>query len=378
MKQHKKKKYIIFTFLAIFLAYSIWLSFHLTRFRNYKNTSQESQPTEIVGVYHIHTDLSDGRKSPLEIAELAAKESLDFLILTDHGSPNKESLACQGWEENVLILAGSELSVSRGHLVALGFDESDVSFSQDAEVAVYQIQASNGFSIVAHPYSKTRWSWGKFIGYSGLEIIDGDSMIKKSLPGIIPFLPALAIKPRYVLLKMLKTPEKNLKKWDRMNAVHPSYGYFSSDAHILYKPMLSVLKLHVLLQAPLSKDFRAAKKQVLEALRKGSFYNAIDAAAEAHGFRLWGESADERVPMGGNIITNSSASLHVKAPFPFLTEAHLLHNGNLVLRSSKDEFIYETEEPGHYRVEVYLKERSPLDKNIPWILSNPIFLREKE
>ena len=378
MKRHKKKKYIIFSFLIIFLAYSIWLSFHLARFHNYKNTSQESQPTEIIGVYHIHTVFSDGRKSPLEIAKLAARESLDFIILTDHGSPNKESLVCQGWKENVLVLAGSELSVSRGHLVALGFDESDVSFSQNTEVAVYQIKTSNGFCIIAHPYSKTRWSWGKFIGYSGLEIINADTMVKKSLPGIIPFLPALAIKPRYVLLKMLKKPEKNLKKWDGMNAVHPSYGYFSSDIHLLYKPMLSVLKLHVLLQAPLSKDFRAAKKQVFEALRKGSFYNAIDAAAKARGFRLWGESADERIPMGGNIVTDSSISLHVKAPFPFLTEAHLLHDGNVVFRSSKDEFIYETEKPGHYRVEVYLKERSPLDKNVPWILSNPIFLREKE
>jgi hypothetical protein len=335
-------------------------------------------PSEIVGAYHIHTLFSDGRKSPSDIAKLASKESLDFIILTDHGRPNRESLKVQGWEEDVLVLAGSELSVSRGHLVALGFDGSDVSFSQETEIAVHQIRASEGFSIIAHPYSKTRWSWGKSIEYSGLEIINADTMLKQSFSGIIPYLPSLLIAPKYVLLKMLQKPDKNLKKWDGMNSFRPVYGYYSSDIHIFYRPMLSVLKLHVILSDPLSRDFDAAKKQVFNALREGRFYNAVDAAAEAGGFRFWGESEGIRIPMGGNFALNSPAALHIRSPFPFSTETRLLHEGNIICRSSEDEFIYNAEEPGHYRVEVYLKERSPLNEDVPWILSNPIFLGEKE
>ena len=34
-------------------------------------------------------------------------------------------------------------------------------------------------------------------------------------------------------------------------------------------------------------------------------------------------------------------------------------------------------EPGVYRVEVYLRSRSPLSPRVPWILSNPVYVRKK-
>ncbi len=178
MKQSHKKKKILLSILALFLLYTIWLSFNILRFKTYKAPALKSSPLEIEGVYHIHTTYSDGKKSLDEIAKLASQADIDFIILTDHGNPNYESYSSQGWKEGVLVLAGSELSVSRGHLVALDFELPSGYFSPNTEDAFYEIKAGGGFSIIAHPYSKNQWSWGKFLEYSGIEIINGNSMLR--------------------------------------------------------------------------------------------------------------------------------------------------------------------------------------------------------
>lgn len=376
MKLKLKKKKILLILLALFLLYSLWLGFNLLRFKTYKATALKASPLEIEGVYHIHTLFSDGRKDPDEIAKLAYQSDLDFIVLTDHGSPNHESYSSQGWKEGVLVLAGSELSVNRGHLVALGFNLPPRRFSQNTEDAFYEIRAAGGFSIIAHPYSKVSWSWGEFIEYSGIEIINGDSMLKRNILVSLPSLPALLLKPEYALLKMIDPPYRNLRKWDELNNLHPIYGYFSLDAHLLYGPGFNLLRLHLLLQTPLSEDFYTAKQQVYEALRKGRFYNSIHAAAWGKGFRFWGEKEEKMTPMGSTVLLDSPVTFHIKAPFPFAKEIHLIHNGKMIFRSTEESASYEAAIPGSYRVEVYLNERSPLGKNIPWIVSNPIFLRE--
>jgi len=378
MKQSHKKKKILLSILALFLLYIILLSFNLLRFKTYKAPESKSSPLEIEGVFHIHTAFSDGRKSLDEIAKLASQADLDFIILTDHGNPNYESYSSQSWKEGVLVLAGSELSVSRGHLVALDFERPSRNFSQNAEDAFYEIKAGGGFTIISHPYSKTQWSWGKFIEYSGIEIINGDTALKKNIIASIPSFPALLIKPEYALLKMLDRPYRNLRKWDELNNLHPIYGYFSLDAHLLYRPGLNLLRLHLLLQTPLSEDFDTAQHQVFEALRKGRFYNSVHAAAYAYGFRFNGEEGGKTIQMGSTALLDSAVTLHIKAPFPFAKEIHLVHNGKKIFSSDEESISYEAAHPGIYRIEVYLTERSPLGKNIPWIVSNPIFLREDE
>lgn len=371
-----KKRKILFILGAIFLLYVFWLSFNILTFKSYKSAKLKESPQEIEGVYHLHTIHSDGRKTPVEIAKLASQASLDFIILTDHGRPNRDSYASQGWEEGVLVLAGSELSVSRGHLVALGFELPSGYFPQKTEDSAYMIEGTGGFSIIAHPYSKTQWSWGEYINYSGIEIINANSMLRTDVLLSLPYLPTFLLKPKYFLLKILDIPYRNLRKWDELNTQHTVYGYFSVDAHLLYRPLLDTFHLHLLLQRPLSENFNQASQQAFEALRKGRFYNCVHAAAHGQGFRFWGEKGTETIPMGSTTSLDSPLTLHIQAPFSFAAEIHLIHNGKSIYNSTEENVSYEVSEPGTYRVEVYLKERSPLRKNIPWIISNPIFLRE--
>lgn len=375
MNQLRRKK-IGFILLVLFVLYSAWLGFHLAAFRTYMDAAEDN-PLEVEGVYHIHTKFSDGYSTPDKIAALAAAAGLDFIILTDHGSPNRECLESQGWKHGVLVLAGSELSVSRGHLVALDFKVPAGKFPQNADLAVTKINMQEGFSIIAHPYSKVQWSWGTNASSSGLEIINADTMFKQDIHRWVPYLPALFLRPQMALLKMIQNPEKNLRKWDELNQRHMFYGYFSTDAHFLYRPLMSFLRLHVLLEKTLSTDFETAKRQVMAGLRNGNFFNAVDSAAGARGFRFWAETDRDIQPMGSVLSFRPSVRLHVEAPFSFAAEIALYRDGVRIFTSRQNRVRYEALEPGSYRVEVRLKEKTPLDKNTPWIVSNPIFLREE-
>ncbi len=366
-------------FLGLVAIYAAWLAFSALSFRIHRLGGEAAgrDPLEIEGVYHIHTKHSDGRSTVAELARDAARENLDFLVLTDHGNPNFAGLLDQGFKEGVLILAGSELSLNRGHMVGLGFRTPETSFSQKAEIAVPEIQALGGFAVVAHPYSKVRWLWGDASVYSGLEIINADTMFKNNLGRVLPYLPLLLVGSRVPLVKMLENPEVNLRKWDQRAATASLYGYFSADAHLYYRPIFSLLRLHVLLDEPLARDFDAAARQVFGALRTGRFFNAIEAVAEARGFRFGAAEGGTTWRMGDTIRGDGfGPRFEVKAPFPFAKEIRIVRDGRVVASTRENTLAADAQGPGVYRVEVFLRARSALGKNIPWIVSNPIFLRK--
>ena len=154
------------------------------------------------------------------------------------------------------------------------------------------------------------------------------------------------------------------------------FAYFGSDAHVFHGLMFKMLRLHALLDAPLGRDFAAAKKQVMDALRAGRFYNAIEAAAPAGGFRFWGEQEGRTIPMGGSADAGRPLVLQVRAPWSFGTRVTLIRDGETLATSEAPSFRQIVHTPGCYRVEVRLTGRAALDGRVPWILSNPIFLRK--
>jgi hypothetical protein len=362
------------------ILYLVWLGWIVLSFRSYgpppgQDPAADDGLFELRGVYHIHTTFSDGRGTPRTAARAAARRGLDFIILTDHGNPNFASLDQKGRIEDVLVLAGSELNVNRGHLVALGFDRPNQDFPRLAENAAYDVAAAGGFTIIAHPYSKTRWSWGGFAPYGGLEILNTDAMVRAHWPRIAPRLPALLLRPETVLLRMLDRPEADFRKWDELTASRPMFGYYSSDTHLLYRASFSLLHLHVLLDSPPAEPFEDAEIQILDALRFGRFFNAVGAAAQAAGFRFHAETSELRRPMGSQIASSGPVRFTVRAPFAFRHRIRLLRGG-IPVAEGAGRLVHETSDPGVYRVEVHLLEKTPLDPGVPWIASNPIFFRK--
>lgn len=379
-------------------AYIVWIGVRALTFKRYGGPDRRGETAaemsaagadsprvfEMEGVYHLHSLFSDGRRSIGSIAGIAAAQGLDFLILTDHGNPNAEALGAQGRKDGVLVLAGSEISSSRGHLVALGFDPAGPAFDRDAETAAREVEARGGFTIIAHPYSKTRWSWGKWAGYSGIEILNGDTEVKRNLALTLASAPLLLLRPAAALLSLLGPPERELRTWDRLaasNPTHPVSGYYAVDAHFGYSLLFRFFHIHALLDAPPDADFAAARGQVLAALRAGRFFSAVEAAAEADGFRFWAERSGIILPMGSSIKTDGteggSVRFRVLAPFEFDHEARLVRDGKIAARAASGRLVFDSAEPGVYRVEVFLRARSPLGRDVPWIVSNPIVIMKE-
>ncbi|MHB8055231.1 MAG: CehA/McbA family metallohydrolase domain-containing protein, partial [Candidatus Aminicenantales bacterium] len=313
---------------------------------------------------------SDGTKTVEEAAAAADRAGLDFIILTDHGAPNEASFSAQGKIGRVLVLAGSEISSSRGHLVALGFSLPSRPFSQNADLAAREVESLGGFTVIAHPYSKIRWSWGEQGDFGGIEIINMDSDIRRGWGASLLLAPLLLVKPSLALVKTLDPPTAALRKWDQLlkssRANRPIPGFYSLDAHsYFYETGLGLLNLHVQLDSLVPVDYAGASRAILDALRAGRFYNAVDAAADPTGFRFWVEG-------GGS----TPAVLHIRTPYSFAHETRLIRDGAIVASGPGPDLVYEAGAPGAYRVEVILRARTPLRPGVPWILSNPIFIRK--
>jgi hypothetical protein len=238
--------------------------------------------------------------------------------------------------------------------------------------------SQGAISIIAHPYSKTSWTWGKPVDYGGIEIISADGVLKRNIVSSIPYWPTLLFKPSFLLCRIIKRPEKNIRKWESLLQHHPLYGYYSADAHYFYRLLLSSIRIHIPLTKPLSRDFDEANRQVHDALAEGNFFNAIDVAAQARGFRFWMENGTQTIAMGSSAFLQPATTLHVQSPPGIKAQIQVFRDGEAILQSDDKSLAHRVTETGIYRVEVYLREKTPLRSNVPWILSNPIFLKEEQ
>ena len=376
-----RKKITLLVLLAAIAVYGAYLSIIIFTAPSPKDNSNRhlsSGGQEAVGVYHLHTRFSDGRGSVEEVVQAAKRNRLDFIILTDHGRPNYACLRSQGWRDGLLVLAGSELSTNRGHLVGLGFPDSIPPLPSKAEEAAYWVQKEGGLTVIAHPFSKTSWSWGddnQF--FTGIELLDADTMFKKNWLASLPIFPLLGLKPRVFVLRMIDPFFKSFEQWDLLNQKQPPfYGFFSCDAHLFYGPLLSLFHLRVPLDKGMPAEFSEARQVIFTALKRGAFYNAVDAARPAAGFKFWAERGEERFPMGSQVGMDSEIPLflHLEIPGQVPTTTVLIRNGERLFSSAEKKITYEVQEPGVYRVEVYLETQTGLNPKIPWVVSNPIFL----
>jgi hypothetical protein len=358
------KKLLLRLPAAVLILYALWTAGQALAFKRYVSALPAvpaGPPFEVEGAYHMHTLFSDGRKDVREVAVAAAASGLAFIILTDHGSPNTASLDAQGTISGVQVLAGSEMSTNRGHLVALGFKRPSpaTTFSHEAEAAAAEVASLGGFTVIAHPYSKTRWSWGDAPVFDGIEILNGDGLLKNDMPRTILFAPLFLLRPTAALLRLAEPPSNELRKWDELLSRRTVSAFYAADAHFAYKAVFALFHIHVWLDRPLPKPFEEARAAIFTALENGRFFSAVDGAASARGFR-----ADL-----------DGMTLRVLTPFDFGHEIILIKDGRPVRRESGLRADFALDGPGAYRVEVHLRVRTPLHSGVPWIISNPFIIR---
>nr|MBP9947957.1 PHP domain-containing protein [Vicinamibacteria bacterium] len=107
--------------------------------------------TRVAGIIHVHTTLSDGGGTPDEVIRAAQAAGLGFLVITDHNNAAAKSF--EGYHGGVLVIVGSELSTTAGHMLGIGIAAPTYRFSGDAQDGLDDIHDLGGFAVAAHPFS---------------------------------------------------------------------------------------------------------------------------------------------------------------------------------------------------------------------------------
>jgi hypothetical protein len=339
----------------------------------------------VSGVVHVHTTLSDGAATPEEVIAAARAAGLGFVVITDHNT--LEAKRWEGYHEGLLVIVGTEISTTAGHVLGLGIPDPAFRFSGDARDAFDDVYALHGAAFAAHPTSPRadfRWTAWEMPGPWGLEVINGDSQWRAA--GGARLVRTLALYPlnhEYALLGSLTEPVEALARWDALLARRSAAALAGADAHgqlalggdrtlrfPSYASLFKVARNHVLLSRPLTGDASVDGPAIVRALAVGRSYLALDALAPADGFSFTAvEAADPaRQPwsMGDVVPPEPGLRLRAGGRVPDGTRLRLLRDGRPIAEEARGVDVA-VPGPGVYRVEA----RVP-GWHVPWVLSNPI------
>lgn len=339
--------------------------------------------TRVSGVIHVHTVHSDGGGTVDEVVQAARLSGVDFVIVTDHN--NLDAKPKEGYHGPVMLLVGTEISTTAGYVLGLGIPDPVYRFSGGAQDALNDIRDLGGVSFAAHPTSSRAefaWRGWDLPGNWGLEILNLDCQWRAASKARLLRTAALyAVNSRYALLSALTRPASVLEHWDALLEKRHAPGIVASDAHSRialttdralrlpsYESLFAIAHNHVLLERPLSGEFRSDSLAILDALAKGRAYVGLDALAPANAFFFEAVAGARRWTMGETVPAELRPRLRAGGRLPEGARIVLLHNGQPLVESVAG-VECQVPGPGVYRVEVYAPGWT-----VPWILSNPIYV----
>jgi len=352
-------------------------------------------PRPVRGVFHVHTDRSDGTGSVEDVAAAAARAGLRFVVLTDHGDATRAPLRPR-YVQDVLVVDAVEISTSGGHLVALGMPAAPYPLGGEARDVVDDVERLGGMAIAAHPGSERaelRWTaWDAPI--DGLEWLNADSEWRdESAWTLARALVTYPGRRPESIAAMLDRPEAPLRRWDALTRRRRVVGVLGADAHAriglrtLGEPYDNTARLHVpsyeqtfrafsivLPDLVLSgRDAEADTDAVVSAIRGGRVYSVIDAVASPGSMSFTARGPSGPVAAGEAVPITSPVPLRVDVRGAPDARIELLKNGTTVAEGQGGALDHLTDEPGVYRAEVYLAG-APGTPPVPWIVSNPIYV----
>jgi len=362
----------------------------------YKKLTNNNPPDEniIKGVFHVHSNFSDGKGDIEEITKAAEELNLDFVILTDHGEPNLKCAESTSFYNNVLLIGGSEFSLDCGHLASAGFDIGKYQLPREPQEAINDVNRYSGFSFISHPFdNKIPWTNWDVKDFTGIEVLSSYSSARRiGVLKLVAFPFRYILNHEYALLSSLEYPEKNLAVWDSFNKNGKYMGIYALDAHAKipltkkislnfpsYKSMFSILNIYVKTDKSFSSDPLNSADIIIDCIKKGRYYNVIESISPANGFDIVYRSSDGEDHETGENISDFNGTLRIDLPFKFPVHVKIIRNGKQFFierfdPSSKAEIMING--PGVYRCEVFA-DKGKFNK-LPWIATNPFFIGNED
>jgi hypothetical protein len=337
------------------------------------------------GAIHLHSTYSDGHGQIDEIMRCANEVGLDFVILTDHDTTAPYDDGHEKWHESTALICGMEITPPKNHYIAFGPGKlkQAKTLRQKSPQEYIDAVAHQGFlGFIAHPHHAGTerfgipplpWEAWDAAGFTGIGLWDLQTDWQSKLDREDLTMDLYDNFPKY-----LSGPHpETLKRWDEMNQTRRVVGIGEIDNHkkpkevgertleiFPYDTAFRTINNHILLEAPLHKEFEKAKAQILEAIGAGRLYVSFDYWADPAEFVFQIEEEDQVGQMGDEFKLQERAELVVS--LPGTADLVVLRNGKPIhAEADADEALLDVPEPGVYRVEAR-------QNGLTWILSNPI------
>lgn len=356
------------------------------------------------GVLNVHTELSTGTGSHLEVIKAAQMAGLDFVSFTDLNIfESPENL--ESYYENVLVFVDGEYSylnsrllnmfaTSREHLQGVG--RSQIFFNDLLNTNPKPENA--GILLLAHPF-KPDYGWsGEYpVGLDGVEIINLKQIWQKAwLSRKASFFWSLLIYPfndRLAFIRLVEDQHEEMALLDRLSQKRHTIGISGSDAEAKfllgknpwfrfpsYETLFGISTNHVLLRSELTGNEGSDREKITQAIRQGNFYVSFDLLANPKGFNATIRTTGGKTHlMGSEIKWEEGMELEVLLPHkpgvPF--DVDIYRNGELMMVSNAQTTSFKLPGPGVYRVKVRVIPTFPLPDGkrwVPWIYGNPFFV----
>lgn len=342
---------------------------------------------ELRGNLHVHSTESDGTLSLPEIALAAAGCKLDFVGINDHYAACTDNMYMDG----VLFLMGTEYNTAHSHYLAYNAGASTLARQEDGARVIQDVREKGGMGIIAHPFETGSplvgrgksypWQDWNVRGYDGIELWNQTSQWRDAVESI-PQALWLWFFRRYCPFFRGACP-RSLEMWDQICQSGHVTGLAGSDLHaplfgwkkmglkvLDYTMLFSLVNNYVLVNKP-SGDARRDSHSLIESLKSGCCWFALDWLDLAYGFSFTASNGERQASMG-ETLELAEGLTWLRIVLPRGGEITIIQNGRSVLHREAAGLDFPVPAPGVYRVEVRLKRRR---RWIPWIYSNPLYIK---
>ncbi|HET9215646.1 MAG TPA: hypothetical protein VFR18_01630 [Terriglobia bacterium] len=356
--------------------------------RNQKD-HRASRHDDYAGVLHVHTSLGGHSMATLEEL-IEGSKGLDYVVVTEHTANlvDTAALTLNGTFNGTLFVGGNELDThsSDRFLLIPGTREAYLRRNTETPEFLPPFQHEGRLAFVTYPERFNSWTTSNFDGVEVFNLSTSSRGVNYVL-FIFDMLWAYRNHADLALATHLSRPDGNLEMYDEAAKRRRITLFAGSDAHsnigfhILgdetgkkvlsfklddYAAVFRVVRTHVLLETgkPLTRE------SLLEALRQGHCFVGFDILGETQGFSF---SAGAKI-QGDEVNLAETPGLHITTP----AEARivLLKDGIPISETkSATKLVFHPKEPGAYRVEVFLDSLGKPFDRMPWILSNPIYVK---
>ena len=365
------------------------LSARIAALNESRGPSPDPPYKDLAGVIHVHTALGGHSRATLEELIEGAK-GLDYVVITEHTANllDTAALTLNGTYEGTLFVGGNEVDTHSDDRLLLipGTHEAYLRRNIETPEFLPPFQKEGRLAFVAYPDTSHGWDAANV---DGIEVFNLNTSIRdvNKVLFIFDMLWAYRNHSDLTLATHLSRPDENLKKYDKAAKTRRLTLFAGSDAHSniglhllgdetgkkfvglkfdKYADVFRVVRTHVLLE----NGKTLTRETLLEALKQGHCYVGFDVLGDTKGFSF---SAGWKI-QGDEVKLADAPALNVNVPVD--ARIVLLKDGHQVSEAtSARTLMFTPKEPGSYRVEVFLDSLGKPFDRLPWIMSNPIYVR---